>query len=81
MKKSDLDLVVAGTGDAVLMVESEARELSEEIMLGAVMFGHQSFQPVLDAIIRLAERAARPPRELAHDEGSDLFANIRRQRR
>ncbi len=76
-KESDLDLVVAGTRDAVLMVESEARELSEEIMLGAVMFGHQNFQPVLDAIIRLAERAARPPRELAHDEGSDLFANIR----
>ena len=64
MKTSDLDLVVAGTHDAVLMVESEAQELTEEIMLGAVMFGHQSFQPVIDAIIRLAERAARQPRDL-----------------
>ena len=49
--------------DAVLMVESEARELSEEVMLGAVMKGHEDFQPVIEAIIRLAERAAREPRE------------------
>src|SRR5690606_29928057 len=61
MSESKLDLVVAGTGDAVLMVESEARELSEDDMLGAVMFGHRAFQPVIDAIIRLAERAAREP--------------------
>jgi polyribonucleotide nucleotidyltransferase len=60
---SKLDLVVAGTGDAVLMVESEARELSEDDMLGAVMFGHKGFQPVIDAIIGLAERAAKEPRE------------------
>ena len=52
MKESKLDLVVAGTQDAVLMVESEAKELSEEIMLGAVMFGHRHFQPVIDAIIQ-----------------------------
>src|SRR6202522_2327645 len=65
MKDSTLDLVVAGTADAVLMVESEAKELSEEIMLGAVMAGHKAFQPVIDAIIRLAERAAKEPRELA----------------
>jgi polyribonucleotide nucleotidyltransferase len=64
MKDSFLDLVVAGTGDAVLMVESEAKELSEEVMLEAVMMGHRGFQPVIDAIIRLAERAAKEPREL-----------------
>ena len=46
MTESQLDLVVAGTGDAVLMVESEAKELPEDIMLGAVMFGHRHFQPV-----------------------------------
>jgi polyribonucleotide nucleotidyltransferase len=58
-RKSELDLVVAGTTDAVLMVESEAKELSEDVMLGAVMFGHKSFQPVIDAIIKLAEAAAK----------------------
>jgi polyribonucleotide nucleotidyltransferase len=62
MEESKLDLVVAGTNDAVLMVESEAKELSEEIMLGAVMFGHKGFQPVIDAIIQLAELAAKEPR-------------------
>ena len=64
MKESALDLVVAGTHDAVLMVESEAKELSEATMLEAVMTGHRGFQPVLDAIIRLAEKAAKEPREL-----------------
>ena len=64
MTESQLDLVVAGTQDAVLMVESEAKELSEEVMLGAVMFGHRHFQPVIDAIIKLAEKAAKEPREL-----------------
>ncbi len=64
-ENSKLDLVVAGTGDAVLMVESEAQELSEEVMLGAVMFGHRSFQPVIDAIIRLAEKAAKEPRDFS----------------
>ncbi len=62
LKTSSLDLVVAGTGDAVLMVESEAKQLSEEIMLKAVMVGHSGFQPVIEAIIRLAEKAAREPR-------------------
>jgi polyribonucleotide nucleotidyltransferase len=76
-KQSDLELVVAGTRDAVLMVESEARELSEETMLGAVMFGHRSFQPVFDAIIRLAERAARAPRDLAADDTGDILASVR----
>ncbi len=60
-----LDLVVAGTRDAVMMVESEAKELSEEEMLGAVMFAHSSMQPVVDAIIKLAEQAAKEPWELA----------------
>ncbi|MGD0642927.1 MAG: polyribonucleotide nucleotidyltransferase, partial [Roseiarcus sp.] len=64
MKESALDLVVAGTADAVLMVESEAKELSEETMLKAVMAGHAAFQPVIQAIIRLAEKAAKEPREL-----------------
>jgi polyribonucleotide nucleotidyltransferase len=64
MTESQLDLVVAGTQDAVLMVESEAKELSEELMLGAVMFGHRHFQPVIEAIISLAEKAAKEPREL-----------------
>src|SRR5271165_3207847 len=63
MKNSSLDLIVAGTADAVLMVESEAKELSEETMLEAVMTGHRGFQPVIDAIIRLAERAAKEPRD------------------
>ena len=63
-KESALDLVVAGTADAVLMVESEAKELSEETMLEAVMAGHAAFQPVIQAIIRLAEKAAKEPREL-----------------
>jgi polyribonucleotide nucleotidyltransferase len=63
LENSKLDLVVAGTQDAVLMVESEAQELSEETMLGAVMFGHRGFQPVIEAIIRLAEKAAKEPRD------------------
>jgi polyribonucleotide nucleotidyltransferase len=60
-----LDLVVAGTREAVMMVESEAKELSEEEMLGAVMFAHKSMQPVIEAIIKLAEQAAKEPWELA----------------
>ena len=72
MAESKLDLIVAGTADAVLMVESEAKELSEEIMLGAVMFGHRGFQPVLDAIIKLAEVSAKEPRDHAVTDLSDL---------
>jgi polyribonucleotide nucleotidyltransferase len=64
MASSALDLVVAGTTDGVLMVESEAKELSEEIMLGAVTFGHKSFQPVIGAIIALAEKCAKEPWDL-----------------
>jgi polyribonucleotide nucleotidyltransferase len=61
LAKSSLDLVVAGTGEGVLMVESEAKELPEDVMLGAVMFGHKHFQPVIQAIIELAEVAAKEP--------------------
>ena len=70
MKTSTLDLVVAGTHDAVLMVESEAREFSEETMLKAVMTGHAGFQPVIEAIIRLAEKAAKDPRDFAAPDKS-----------
>jgi polyribonucleotide nucleotidyltransferase len=64
MPQSQLDLVVAGTTEGVLMVESEAKELSEDLMLGAVMFGHQHFQPVIQAIIELAEAAAKDAWEM-----------------
>jgi len=77
MTESGLDLVVAGTQDAVLMVESEAKELTEEIMLGGVMFGHRHFQPVIEAIIRLAEKAAKEPRELTLPENAALENEMR----
>ena len=72
MVDTQLDLVVAGTADAVLMVESEAKELNEDIMLGAVMFGHRHFQPVIKAIIELAEKAAKEPREVAIIDNSAI---------
>ena len=72
MKETKLDLVVAGTSEAVLMVESEAQELSEEVMLGAVMFGHRHFQPVINAIIQLAEKCAKEPREFAVPDNAAL---------
>jgi polyribonucleotide nucleotidyltransferase len=65
IKEGELDLVVAGTHNAVMMVESEAKELSEDVMLGAVMFAHRSIQPVIQGIISLAEKAAKDPWELA----------------
>ena len=75
MANTDLNLVVAGTRDGVLMVESEASQLSEEVMLGAVMFGHQGMQPVIDAIIELAEACAKEPREVPKDpEGKAALA-------
>ncbi|NBN65759.1 polyribonucleotide nucleotidyltransferase [Pannonibacter tanglangensis] len=77
MAESKLDLVVAGTADAVLMVESEAKELPEDIMLGAVMFGHRGFQTVIDAIIKLAETAAKEPRQLDLPDHSALYARIK----
>ena len=61
MSLSELDLMVAGTEEGVLMVESEAKELSEDVMLGAVMFGHREFQPVIRAIIEFAEQCAKEP--------------------
>jgi polyribonucleotide nucleotidyltransferase len=76
MTESQLDLVVAGTQDAVLMVESEAKELSEDVMLGAVMFGHRHFQPVIEAIIKLAEQAAKEPRDLTQSDTSALENEI-----
>lgn len=77
VKESELDLVVAGTRGAVLMVESEAKELSEDIMLGAVMFGHQQMQPVIDAIIDLAEACAKEPWELTPKEDDGLGHKVR----
>jgi polyribonucleotide nucleotidyltransferase len=71
MAHSTLDLVVAGTSQGVLMVESEAQELPEDVMLGAVTFGHAQFQPVIDAIIALAEHAAREPWPLPEVSESD----------
>ena len=72
METSALDLVVAGTKDAVLMVESEAKELSEEQMLGAVTFGQDNFSQVIDAIISLAEKAAKEPRDFEKKDISDI---------
>ena len=72
----DLDLVVAGTNTAVLMVESEAKELSEDVMLGAVSFGQEAFKPVIEAIISLAEKAAKEPRELIEVDLSDLQKTV-----
>jgi polyribonucleotide nucleotidyltransferase len=77
MPNSKLDLIVAGTADAVLMVESEAQELDEQIMLGAVMFGHRSMQPVIDGIIRLAEKAAKEPRDVPVDESKVALEKIK----
>jgi polyribonucleotide nucleotidyltransferase len=96
MGKSDLDLVVAGTADAVMMVESEAKELPEKQMLEAVMFGHRGFQPVIQAIIRLAEKAAKEPwdfqppdkskyadkvKALAEKDLREAFATVQKQQR
>ncbi len=76
---SKLDLVVAGTTEGVLMVESEAQELTEEVMLGAVTFGHEGMRPVIQAIIELAEHAAKEPWALSETsaEQSALEARVR----
>ena len=68
-----LDLVVAATGNAVMMVESEAKELSEEVMLGAVMFAHRASQKVVEGIIRLAEQAAKEPWEMPEDQDGETI--------
>src|SRR6202521_3985947 len=77
--RSQLDLVVAGTAKGVLMVESEAKELSEDLMLGAVTFGHREFQPVIEAIIDLAETCAREPWNLppSMPEQDQIAARLR----
>ncbi len=72
-----LDLVVAGTRDAVMMVESEAYELSEAEMLGAVKFAHEAYQPVIDLIIELAEEAAKEPFDFTPPDYSALFERVR----
>ncbi|MEN9411387.1 MAG: polyribonucleotide nucleotidyltransferase, partial [Pseudomonadota bacterium] len=72
-----LDLVIAGTKDAVMMVESEAYELTEAEMLGAVKFGHASMQPVIDLIIDLAEDAAKEPFDFSPPDYSDLYARVK----
>ncbi len=72
-----LDLVVAGTKDAVMMVESEAYELTEEEMLGAVKFGHEQMQPVIDLIIALAESAAKEPFDFQSPDYSALYARVK----
>ena len=76
MKTSSLDLVVAGTQDAVLMVESEAKELTEQQMLEAVMVGHRGFQAVIDAIIKLAEKAAKEPWEVKLPDQNKYKAKV-----
>ena len=77
--EGDLDLVVAATHDAVMMVESEANELSEEVMLGAVMFAHDACREVVKAIIKLAEQAAKDPWEMASsDDNAALKDKIKK---
>ena len=81
IKETDLELVVAGTAEGVMMVESEAHELSEEVMLGAVKFGHESFQPVIDMIIDFAEDCAKDPIDLPEPapELADCAAVVKAQ--
>ncbi|MEM6914044.1 MAG: polyribonucleotide nucleotidyltransferase [Pseudomonadota bacterium] len=77
MVDTELDLVIAGTQDAVMMVESEAKELSEDRMLEAVMFGHKHFQPVIDAIIKLAETAAKEPWDITLPDKKKYVEQVR----
>ncbi|AZL59433.1 polyribonucleotide nucleotidyltransferase [Tabrizicola piscis] len=73
-----LDLVIAGTKDAVMMVESEAYELTEEEMLGAVVFGHEQMQPVIDLIMDFAEESANEPFDFSPPDYSDLYAKVKK---
>ena len=77
--QTELDLVVAGTASAVLMVESEANQLSEEVMLGAVKFGHESMQEVIKVIINLAEECAKDPWEFEYVENTDLLNSLKEE--
>ncbi len=79
LEDSELDLVVAGTDDAIMMVESEAKELTEEQMLGAVMFCHESYQPVIDAIKTLAKKAAKEAWDYAAPDYSAEKKLIKKQ--
>jgi len=76
LQESSLNLVVAGTSEAVLMVESEAEELSEEVMLGAVMFGHEQMQPVIDMIIEMAEECAKEPWDFVSPDYSAEYEKV-----
>ncbi|MGH6950419.1 MAG: polyribonucleotide nucleotidyltransferase, partial [Vitreimonas sp.] len=76
MKTSELDLVVAGTANAIMMVESEVKELSEAQMLEALALAHKGMQPVIDAIIELAEKAGKDPFEFEPTDNSELKARI-----
>ena len=78
MAESSLDLVIAGTQDAVMMVESEAKELPEKQMLEAVMFGHRGFQPVIQAIIKLAEKAAKEPWDIQLPDSQKYTAQVKK---
>jgi len=78
MEDSELDLVVAGTRDAVMMVESQADELTEEQMLGAVMFAHESCEPVIDMIVELAEKAAKEPWDFQSPDHSDAIKAVKK---
>ncbi len=78
LKESKMDLVVAGTAEAVMMVESEIQELSEEVVLGGVTFAHKGMQPVIDAIIELAEHAAKEPFEFTPDDTDALKAEVKK---
>ena len=71
-----LDLVVAGTKEAVMMVESEAYELSEKEILGAVKFGHEQLQPVIDLIIDLAEDAAKEPMNFSEPDYKEIYSRV-----
>ncbi|MDO1559158.1 polyribonucleotide nucleotidyltransferase [Brevundimonas sp. 2R-24] len=77
MESSDLDLVVAGTQDALMMVESEAKELPDDVMLNALVFAHKSMQPVIEAIIELAEHAAKEPFDFQPDDVSGVVDRIK----
>ena len=78
MKETKMDLVVASTSDAVMMVESEIQELSEDEVLKGVMFGHAAIQQVIDAIIELAEHSAKEPFEFAQDDTDAVKADIKK---
>ncbi len=79
LKNSELDLVVAGTSEGVLMVESEAKELSEELMLNAVSFGHEQMKPVIESIISLAEACAKEPISVGEEpkEKKEVIKNLK----